>query len=508
MLQQRLQQKLQQKLSPLQIQMIKMLEVPTIELEDRIKQEIDANPALEEDCGAHEEEGMDESYEKDGSKEAEQESDVAEEEEYGGGDEYEKGYDESREDDYDDYVEDPRTYDRYEGGQEIEDYKQQGAAAQSTLHEVLMQQLSEQKTDEEIRTLSEIVIGNIDTNGYLQRTAEFMADDYAFQTGKETTPDKFEKAINLVKQFDPAGVGAQSLQECLLLQLQRRETSESVENAKRIVSDEFLRFSQGQRGEIAKRLGLTISQEREAEAEITRLNPKPGSVWENTIESVAATVLPDFTVENDEGKLIVYLNNDHIPPLRVSREFAEMYDSYSKNPEKKNKEERDAILFVKQKIDSAKWFIDSIKQRNETLLCTMNAIVARQRSFFLDGDECKLVPMILKDIADATGYDISTVSRVSNSKYVQTEFGVYPLKFFFVSSVQNTDGEDVSNNNLKVMIYELIEAEDKSNPLTDDQLTKQLNERGLAIARRTVAKYREQLGIEKAGIRKAKEGIR
>jgi RNA polymerase sigma-54 factor len=313
--------------------------------------------------------------------------------------------------------------------------------------------------------------------------------------------EEMANAIQIIQSFDPPGIAAFSLQECLLLQLKRKKPTPDIQNALQIITVTFDDFSQKRFKQIETKLNLSSQEIKSAMDEIIKLNPKPGNAWENELESNSTQLVPDFIVENEDGNLIVSLNNDNQPSLRINKNFAEMLQNYSDHKED-NKEIRDAALFVKQKLDAAKWFIDAVKQRQETLMRTMQAIVQCQKTFFLEGDETKLKPLILKDISDMTGYDVSTISRVSNSKYVQTEFGVFPVKFFFNNSIQNIGGEEVSSNKIKLLINELIENEDKNDPLTDDKLMDALKTKGIDIARRTVAKYREQLGYSVARLRK------
>ncbi|MHB9054964.1 MAG: RNA polymerase factor sigma-54 [Paludibacteraceae bacterium] len=479
MLKQQLQQKLQQKLSPAQIQVIKMLEIPTLELEERIRQEIEENPALEE--------GPDASESND---------------EMNQGDEFDSN------DDFD--------LDEYMPDDDIPDYKLIANnssrddkhedipfSAGLTFHEYLSDQVGLLHLNEHQRKLVEYIIGNIDEEGYLRRDAEAMVDDIVFQVGVDTTEDEIRQLIKLVQQFDPAGVGATSLQECLQLQLERKEQTESVKIARRIVRDFFEEFSKKHYDKIIRSMNLKESDLKEVLTEITRLNPKPGSAWGgNVLDKSFATIVPDFIVENDNGLLTVQLNNTNVPELRVNSTYNELFEDYSNNKSNQTKEMKDAVMFVKQKIDAARWFIDAIRQRQQTLLTTMTAIVDFQREFFIEGDETYLKPMVLKDIADVTGYDISTISRVSNSKYVQTEFGIFLVKYFFSESMTNDSGEEISTREIKKIMQECIDEEDKRNPLNDDRLVEVLKEKGYLIARRTVAKYREQLNIPVARLRK------
>ena len=482
MLKQHLQQKLQQKLSPAQIQVIKMLEVPTLELEERIRQELEENPALEEGVEVendNDEIELDQNLVDEGSNEM---IDL-------------DGY--MSDDDIPDYKLKTNNNSKEEKHEEIP------FTAGMTFHEYLIEQVNLLLLNEKDRLLTEYVIGNIDDEGYLRRTAEAMVDDIIFQSGIQTTDQEMEKSIQLVRQFDPPGVGAFSLQECLLLQLERKAANKEIILAKEIIGNYFDEFSRKHYDKVLK--GLEIDDEilKKVISEITKLNPKPGNAWSgNILEKSMTTIVPDFILENDEDQLTVHLNNSNIPELRVNSTYNDMFQDYTGNKQNQNREMKDAVLFVKQKIDSARWFIDAIKQRHQTLLNTMIAIVEYQHAFFIEGDDTYLKPMILKDIADITGLDISTISRVSNSKYIQTEFGVFPVKYFFSESMTNDSGEEVSTREIKQILQEFIDKEDKKNPMTDEALVEVLKTKGYIIARRTAAKYREQLNIPVARMRK------
>lgn len=479
------QQKLQQKLSPAQIQVIRMLELPTLEFEERIQQELEENPVLEEGSSKDEFQNEEDEYiESEGRNELENEDFNL--------DEYIS----------DDEVPDYRLY----ANNYSKDDKQEDIPFSSgmTFHEYLISQLGLQNINEQEKQITEFIIGNIDEDGYLRRSVESITDDLAFQVGLEITDEEVAKLVRIIRQFDPPGVGAVSLKECLLMQLQRKEKqTEEIQYAIRILTDYFEEFSKKHYEKIKHKLALTEEQLKRVIAEIVKLNPKPGSAWSGNIyEKNMTALVPDFMVENHNGNLHLSLNNMHIPELRISREYSELLEDYSSNKANRTREMKDAVTFVKQKIDSARWFIDAVKQRNETLLKTMTAIVDFQKDFFVEGDETYLKPMILKDIADMTGFDISTISRVSNSKYVQTEYGIFPLKFFFSESMTNDAGEEVSTREIKKILQEAIDAENKKRPLTDDQLKEVLKIQGYIIARRTVAKYREQLNIPVARLRK------
>lgn len=477
MLNQSLQQRLQQKLSPQQIQVIKLLEVPTLELEERIRQELEENPALEE--------GMEEV--------ASDDIDLDENPDGGNNDDL----------DLDEYMNDDDIpdYKLQANNTSKDDHKEDiPFSIGTTFHEYLIDQLHLRDLNEKEQMMAEYIIGNIDEEGYLRRDVESMVDDIVFQTGIEVTDKKMLELLLVVQDFEPAGVGARDLQECLLLQITRKEQTESLQIAQRLITDLFDEFTKKHFEKIIKKLNISEEQFKKATAEITKLNPKPGNAWGSLLEKNMQQVVPDFILEVENGKPYVVLNNRNVPELRVSQTYQEMFQDYSKN--KQNKEMKDAVLFVKQKLDSAKWFIDAIKQRHNTLLTSMTAIVNMQKEFFLEGDETLLKPMILKDVAEVTGLDISTISRVSNSKYIQTDFGVYPVKFFFSESMQTDSGEEVSSREIKSILQTCIENENKRKPITDEQLAEILQEKGYVIARRTVAKYREQLDIPVARLRK------
>lgn len=483
MLKQQLTQKLQQKLSPAQIQVIKMLEIPTLELEERIRQEIEENPALEEG--------------KENSESNEEMDEFADNDEYdGNNDDF----------DMDDYMADDDIPDyKLQINNSSKDDKREDIPFSSglTFHEYLMDQVGLLHLTDVEELLIKYIIGNIDDEGYLRREPELMVDDIVFQAGIETTDEEIKALIKKVQELDPAGVGASDLRECLMLQLKRKTQTESIKNASFILANYFEEFSKKHYDKIIKMMDISEDELKNALNEITKLNPKPGIAWGgNVLEKSMSVVVPDFIVESDGKNLHVQLNNSNVPELRVNSTYNEMFQEYSGNKENQTKEMKDAVMFVKQKIDSAKWFIDAIKQRQQTLLNTMTAIVNFQKEFFLEGDETFLKPMVLKDIADRTGFDISTISRVSNSKYVQTDFGIFPVKYFFSESMTNDSGEEISTREIKKIMQECIDEEDKRKPLNDDKLVEVLKEKGYLIARRTVAKYREQLNIPVARLRK------
>ncbi|GAB1416676.1 RNA polymerase factor sigma-54 [Paludibacter sp.] len=480
MLRQSLEQKLQQKLSPAQIQVIKMLEVPTLELEERIRQEIEENPALEE-----------------GTEKNDDENEFGDINDEGGNNDDMELDEYMADDDIPDY--------RLKVNNTSKDDKREDIpfSIGTTFHENLLSQLGLQNLTEHERKIAEYVIGNIDDEGYLRRTAESMVDDIVFHAGLQTTDEEMLEIISVIQEFDPPGVGAANLQECLKLQLERKKHTDKVDLALKIITDYFEEFSKKHYDRIKKNLNVDDDTLRDAISEISRLNPKPGNAWGgNLLEKSMTVVVPDFIIENEDGKLSVHLNNSNIPELRVNNTYNELFQEYNEKKGKSSSQLKDAVVFAKQKIDSARWFIDAIKQRNETLLTTMIAIVRFQHDFFIEGDDVYMRPMILKDIADITGYDISTISRVSNSKYVQTEFGVFPVKYFFSESMINESGEEISTREIKKILQDCVDGENKRKPLNDEALAEVLKTKGYNIARRTVAKYREQLNIPVARLRK------
>lgn len=489
MLYQRLEQKLQQKLSPQQIQLMKLLQVPAIALEQRIKQEIEENPALEDSSEDSDDENPDLQNEEQESSENE-DSDI----------------DENAENDF--------SLDDYMDEDDIPEYKLQAKntsaddevreipfVSQSSFYDQLYEQLQMRNLTELQYRVGEYIIGNIDESGYLKRDSASLANDLAFGLNINMDVEKIEEIIHVIQQLDPPGVAARDLRECLVLQLNRKDKNkESVHNAIHVLKDCFDEFSKKHYDKIMKRLGISEDQLKDAIDEIIKLNPKPGNSGGDSSKG-SLHVFPDFTINNNEGELELVINSRNMPDLRVSRYYQQMLENYvkSKNQDTKTKE---AIQFVRQKIDSAKWFIDALRQRQNTLYVTMSAIMNFQREYFLSGDDTKLKPMILKDIADKVGLDISTISRVASSKYVVTPFGTLLLKSFFSESMQTDSGEEVSSREIKSILTDVIGAEEKRKPLTDDRLAKILKEKGYTIARRTVAKYREQLDIPVARLRK------
>lgn len=507
MLKQQLQQKLQQKLSPAQIQVIKLLEVTTLELEERIRQELEENPALEEGFEESADEVMPNADEPNDADES-----VDDVNEDGHNDDYEIDTDYEPDTDFEDFDFD---YDNDSFDDDIPDYKLKTNNTSkddkqedipfsegTTFHEYLVEQVGFLQLDEHERNVVMYIIGNIDEEGYLRRMPDVMVDDMLFQSGIETATEDVERLIKLIQAFEPAGVCALNLQECLLLQLERKKQTKEVQYAKRIISDYFEAFSKKHYDKIQRGLNIDDDLLKNVINEIVRLNPKPGNAWGGSVmERTMSTIIPDFILENNEGQLSVHLNNSNVPELHVNTTYNEMLKDYSGNKQNRTREMKDALMFVKQKVESAQWFIDAIRQRQQTLLLTMTAIVEFQKEFFLEGHESFLKPMILKDISDITGYDVSTISRVSNSKYIQTEFGIFPVKYFFSESITNDSGEAVSTREIKKILQECIDNENKRKPMNDDMLAEVLRTKGYPIARRTVAKYREQLGIPVARLR-------
>ncbi len=489
---QSLQQKLLQKLSPQQIQLMKLLQVPTANLEERIKEELEENPALEQgeeglEGEAGEEmkdefETTEEEFEPDGGEEDYADVDISE---YVADDDGEIADYKTRDDNY----------------PEANDKQTIPFKSETSFYDMLASQLGLLELDEHNYKIAEQVVGSLDDDGYLRRELSSIVDDLAFRQNVVVNEKEVEAVIKLIQQFDPPGICARNLQECLLLQLDRKvHEGKSVELASLVLKKYFDEFTKKHYDKIKNGLNLTDEQLKEVIGQIIKLNPKPGGNV-GQINKADSYIVPDFFILNNAGKLELTLNARNAPDLRISEGYRDMLKDYDKGS-KKDKRQKEAVIFIKQKIDSAKWFIDMIRQRQHTLLVTMNAIMKLQEEFFLTGDETVMRPMILKDIAERTNLDISTVSRVANSKFVQTEFGTYRLKFFFSESLSTDSGEEVSTREVKKILSNMIEAEDKQKPLSDEYLTDMLNEKGYNIARRTVAKYREQLNIPVARLRK------
>ena len=486
MLKQQLNLKLSQKLSPQQIQLMKLIQLPTQAFEQRIKQELEENPALE-----------------DGKLEAKDEFE-----------EYEDDYNErDREDEGTESIEAEIDVDEYLSDDEVPNYRLQANnyspdddeksvpyAAGTSFTQYLTTQLSTLRFDETEEQIAAFLVGSVDESGYLRRELQDIVDDLAFTQNIYTDEDAVEKVLKKVQELDPAGVGARSLQECLLIQLKRKEPTKAVELAEDILDRSFDQFSKKHYTKIISRHDISEDELREAIDVIEHLNPKPGGSYSGNTRMIEH-VIPDFTIKIVDGDLELSLNGRNAPQMHISRDYSDMLKGYKESKEK-TKAQKDAVMFIKQKLDAAKWFIEAIQQRQQTLMVTMSAIMNYQKEYFLTGDERNLRPMILKDIADEIEMDVSTVSRVANSKYVDTPYGTKLIKEFFSESMKNDQGEDVSTREIKKILEISIEEEDKRKPLTDEKLAKVLKEKGYPIARRTVAKYREQLDIPVARLRK------
>lgn len=467
MLKQGLQQKLTQKLSPLQIQTIKLLELPTLELEQRIKKELEENPVLDEVSESEDTEN--------------ERADI--------------------------------SLSEYSSEDQIPSYKlnisNQGKdlkpeyntfSVQESFHQNLIAQLGYSRMNARERAIAKFIIGSLDGDGYLRRDLEALADDIAFRLGIEVEFDELESVLNRVQEFEPAGIGARTLQECLILQLRDEELTEEQKIALEILKNYFDEFTKKHFAKITTKLNISEEQLRGAIEAIVRLNPRPGGQLDDSYSDQAQQVVPDFILELKDGELMLSMPRFSIPELRVNKRYEEILNKTTTNGSSKSGKE--AATFVKQKLDSAKWFIEAIKQRHNTLQSTMNAILDFQKDYFIEGDETRLRPMVLKNIAEKTGLDISTISRVVNCKYIQTHFGIYPLKYFFSEGLMTDEGKEVSTREIKIILSESIDAEEKSSPLTDEELVKVLHSKGYNVARRTVAKYREQLNIPIARLRK------
>lgn len=492
MLKQNLQQKLGLKINPLQIQLIKLLELPTYQLEQRVKEELESNPLLEEG---------EEDY-------PESEADFPEQE----SEDFEESAEENREEDefsLEDYMGDEDDIPEYRltvsNASKDDDSKDFVLSQGATFRESLIAQLGMRDLTELQKKVAEYIIGNIDDDGYLRRDIENIVDDLAFGAGIEVSEEEVAKLLKVIQEFEPAGVGARDLKECLTLQLQQKTAlhpeNKVLQQALSVVQECFEEFSRKHYEKIARKLRLSDEELKEIMEEILKLNPKPGgSLNDLSYERNAEKIIPDFTLDLVDGELQLSLNAGNIPELRINKAYLNMLENYQKGQNSKNK--RDVVSFVKYKLNSAKSFIDAVEQRNNTLMLTMTAIVQFQKPFFLTGDENALKPMILRDIADITGLDVSTISRVSNAKYIQTWFGIYSLKDFFTGSMQMTSGEEVSTGELKNALKSIIDAEDKKKPYTDDELVERMEKKGYQIARRTIAKYRQMLDIPVARLRR------
>ncbi|MCZ4317912.1 RNA polymerase factor sigma-54 [Aequorivita viscosa] len=485
MLKQQLSFKLSQKLSPQQIQLMKMIQLPTQAFEQRIAQELEINPALE--SGKDDSDSFEDEF---------------------SNDEFNDDYDEGNE-----VIETDINVDDYLSDDEVPSYKlsasnysaddeerQMPYAAGTSFTQYLMQQLNTYRLTDEEKDIAHFLVGSVDESGYIRRDLQDIVDDLAFTQNVYTTKDKVEKVLKVVQELDPAGVAARDLQECLLLQLERKDPKLSVALAIDIIDDSFDHFSKKHYKKLIQKLDITEDQLRDAIHEIEALNPKPGGNYSGN-NRIVEHVVPDFAIRIVDGELELTLNGRNAPELHVSHDYTNMLKGYKESKEK-SKAQKDAVMFIKQKLDAAKWFIDAIKQRQQTLFITMNSIMHHQKEYFLSGDERKLKPMILKDIADKINMDVSTVSRVANSKYVDTPYGTKLIKEFFSESMKNDQGEDVSTKEIKKILEITISEENKKKPYTDDKLAKILLEKGYPIARRTIAKYREQLDLPVARLRK------
>lgn len=476
-----------QTLSPQQILVVKLLELPTLELEERIHSELLDNPALEEGKEPSEDhEDHEDNFATD--EDGEPNSDYGEDLSLG---------DYRTEDDIPDYKLQENNRSKGETPEEIP------FSDNVSFYETLKEQLDMLDLTPEEKQLGEYLIGSLDDDGLLRKSTESLMDELAIYQGIYTSPEQLEHVLSIIQDFDPAGIGARSLQECLLLQIQRKENSPLKQIELDIIGKCCDEFTRKNKDKIIQKLGITEEQYNAATAELTKLNPRPGSSLGETIGKNLQQIIPDFIVDTeDDGTVTLTLNNRNVPELRLSREFTEMLDEHTRNKANQSKESKDALMFLKQKVDAAQGFINAVKQRQQTLLSTMQAIIDLQLPFFQDGDESRLRPMILKDVAERAKLDISTVSRVSNSKYVQTNFGIYPLKFFFSDGYTTESGEELSVREIKRILKECVDNENKEKPYTDDELADMLKAKGYPIARRTVAKYRQQLNIPVARLRR------
>ena len=486
MLKQFLNLKLSQKLSPQQIQLMKLIQLPTQAFEQRLLEEMNENPALE--AGKEEEEYVKDEFET---------------EDYDDYDDAESERIDAEEINIDDYLSNDETPDyKTQTNNYSDDDEDHDApfAAPISFHQDLINQLNTFILTEADREIAEFLVGSIDDMGYIRRSISDIVDDLAFTQAVYTDEKTVERLLHVIHELEPSGVGARDLQECLLLQLKHKTPTEYVELATDIIENQFDAFTKKHYDKLLQKYNVSNDQLKKAVHEIEKLNPKPGGSFTGN-NKVTENVVPDFAIRIVEGKLELSLNGRNAPSLHVSRDYQEMLQTYKVSKDKSN-QQKEAVQFIKQKLDSAKWFIDAIRQRQETLFVTMNAIMQYQEEFFLEGDETKLKPMILKDIADMVGLDISTISRVANSKYVETPYGTKLIKEFFSEAMKNDQGEDVSTIEIKKILQTVIEEEDKHKPLPDDQLAEILKEKGYPIARRTIAKYREQLDIPVARMRK------
>tara|TARA_Y100000816_G_scaffold2364_1_gene1393 strand:+ start:2240 stop:3688 length:1449 start_codon:yes stop_codon:yes gene_type:complete len=480
MLNQKLQLKLSQKLSPQQIQLMKLIQLSTLEFEQRLSREIEENPALDTVNDNHEIEKDEFDFEENNEKQESSDDEI----------------------DISDYLtdDDIPEYNLRTNNYSEENEKAIPYAAGTSFNQFLKNQLHSFSFKDEELKIAEFILGSLDQFGYLRRELIDISDDLAFTMGIDADENRIQKILDKIYLLDPAGIGAKNLQQCLLLQLKRKKINKNVSNATKIIKDLFDEFSKRHFDKIKSKLNISDEDLKESIYEIEKLNPKPGGAYNETTK-INSSIVPDFTVEVLDGEVKLKLNSRNAPDLYVSEEYKNMLSGYSESKEK-SKSQKDAVMFIKQKLDSAKWFIEAIKQRNQTLIMTMSAIVNFQKEYFLSGDEKKLKPMILKDIAEEITMDISTISRVANSKYVDTPYGTKLIKSFFSEGIKNSKGEEISTIEVKKTLEAIIESENKQKPLTDDQLTKLLNKEGYPIARRTVAKYREMIGAPVARLRR------
>ena len=467
MLKQGLELKQTQKLSPLQIQTIKLIELPIQELAQRIRKELEENPVLDEDSAKDKDDD-----------EAPREVSLSEYKE-------------------DDSIPSYRL--RSDNYSKDERPQYNTFSVKESFTQSLMEQLGYRNLTEHQYAVAAFIIGSLDDDGYLRRSIDSVVDDMSFRANLETNEDEVLQMLKVVQEFEPIGVGARDLRECLLLQIRHCKKSPAVENAVKILEHHFNDFTGKHFQKIMTRMGLSEEDMKAAIAKIVKLNPSPGGQIDDSYSDQAQQIIPDFFLEYKDGKLLLSMPRFSVPELRVNRKYADLLMEAATSSEREKKE---AAAFVKKKLDSAKWFVEAIKQRHNTLQSTMQAIIDYQHDYFIDGDETNLKPMVLKDIAEKTGFDISTISRVVNSKYIETHFGIYSLKYFFSEGLENQDGEEVSTRELKKVLQECVDNEDKHKPLTDDELVVKMTEKGYKVARRTVAKYRDQLGIPKARLRR------
>ena len=468
-----LEQKLQQRLSPLQIQTIKVIEMPVQALEQYVREVMNDNPVIDDEAPKRDDEPRDVSI-----------SEVEEKEQSGG----------SLEENYGPQDDDIPSYNLHVnnwGKDERPEYNT--FSVKQSFTQSLQEQLGYRNLTEHQRTVASFIIGSLDEDGYLRRDIESLVDDLAFRAGVESSAQEVEDMLAVIQEFEPSGVGARDLRECLLIQLEDKKRTPSIENAIRVIADQFDAFKNRHFQKIMTRLHLSEEEMKGVMDEIRRLNPSPGGQIDDSYNDQAQQVVPDFHLDYENGQLILTMPRFNVPELRINRKYSEIMENGRLSDSKADKE---AASFVKQKIDSAKWFIEALRQRQNTLQSTMQAIIDYQHDYFVDGDESNLKPMVLKDIAEITGFDISTISRVVNSKWIETHFGVFPLKYFFSEGLENSDGEEVSTREIKKALREMVDGEDKHNPLTDDELVDGLS------ARRTIAKYRAQLDIPKARLRR------